>query len=89
MSKPFLCECGNLLNVSEIPAGRRFSCPSCGVSRILDLSDPGMLSSFTDAEGVYNLMLKKKLSDAPTLDAKLVTEGLVEEGGSAGRFDNL
>ena len=52
MSKPFLCECGNLLNVSEIPSGSRFSCPSCGVARILDLSDPGMLSSFTDAEGV-------------------------------------
>ena len=68
MSKPFLCECGNLLNVGEIAPGSRFGCPSCGAERLLDLSDPGLLSAFSDDDGVYSLMLKKRLNEVQTLD---------------------
>ena len=68
MSKPFLCECGNLLNVDEIAPGSRFGCPSCGAERLLDPADPGLLTSFSDAEGVFGLLLKKRLTDIQTLD---------------------
>ncbi|MFQ5654496.1 MAG: protein kinase, partial [Planctomycetota bacterium] len=62
MSKPYLCQCGNLVNVAEIAPGTHFRCPSCSSERLLELSDPGLLEVYGDSDGVYNMLLEKRLS---------------------------
>ncbi len=67
MTKPYLCECGSLVNVAEIAHGALFSCPFCGSESRLVPSDPALLAHFTDSDGVYPMLLERKISEEPAM----------------------
>lgn len=71
MSKPFLCECGSLLNVDEIPPGGFFRCPDCGIVRSLEASDPGLLDEHAQPDGVYDMLLRRRMATETQLPAAI------------------
>lgn len=86
MSRPFLCDCGTLLEVDEIAPGSGFRCPQCSKERALDLSDPGLLADHEGNDGVYSMLLRRRLSDdTPLIRAEAVTHvRLQDQAATAG-----
>ncbi len=63
MSQPYLCNCGEIIDVEDIAPESGFKCPHCRASRQLDASDPALLGNFGGHDGRFNLLLKRKLPD--------------------------
>ncbi|MGE3163395.1 MAG: protein kinase [Planctomycetota bacterium] len=61
MSRPFLCACGSVLDVEQIPLGARFGCPACGSQRHLAAADPGLLAEHAEPDGIYDMLLKRRM----------------------------
>ncbi|MEM7168178.1 MAG: serine/threonine-protein kinase [Planctomycetota bacterium] len=89
MSRPFLCDCGSLLDVDEIALGAGFRCPQCSTERQLDPSDPGLLADHEGNDGVYSMLLRRRLADdAPLVDAEPI-DSRAANGGSGGNGNGV
>ena len=84
MVQPYLCACGSVMNVAEIPSGGLFKCPTCGSQQHLDAADPSLLDNQTEKGGMYDLLLAERFSDESQLESAL----LVADGDAAGDASN-
>lgn len=79
-TQPYLCSCGEIVDVSHVDLGARFRCPNCEAESRLVENDPALLSSFRRDDGVYDLLLRRRLEEARELKVAV----LVESGAVAG-----
>lgn len=70
-TQPFLCSCGEIVDVSLVAPGAAFRCPSCDVETQLDTNDPAFLSSYRRDDGVYDMLLRRRLDSAENLKPAL------------------
>ncbi len=64
MTVPYLCDCGDVIDVSEIHPGTEFICPSCSGETRLENEDPRVITPTASGGGVYDSLLRERLDSA-------------------------
>ncbi len=80
MTQPFICNCGEVIDVVRIPSGEGFICPSCSGESSLEEEDPRLITPSERGGGVYDELLRERLATAGGLPAATPRAGSPNPG---------
>jgi len=75
--QPYLCDCGDVINVAGIDPGTAFLCPICAEESKLDAEDVRLIKVSDRPGGVYESLLRERLENQTGLPAATPIEGTV------------
>ena len=87
MTVPYLCDCGDVIDVSDIRPGTEFVCPRCSGETRLESEDPRVILPTTSGGGVYDSLLRERLDSAEGLPAATPAGGTAISSMSSPSID--
>jgi len=75
--QPYLCDCGDVINVAGIDPGTAFLCPVCAEESKFDAEDVRLIKVSDRPGGIYDSLLRERLENSTNLPTATPIEGTV------------